>query len=170
MYSSIYLFFINCVALIIYWCCVTCNIIKHGIPRLTRSKIKPSKRKGESKTKKVLIVIIIVYFMCIFWFHFVVCFCFFCFFYLYVYQIKKFACCCTHCCWWGGGVIDYVSNVFILVAHRIENYHGSNTVFLVASLMSVVGGVFIIFATMALCYRSVVVHKNFFLCLRLVCR
>ncbi|KAJ8679601.1 hypothetical protein QAD02_015388, partial [Eretmocerus hayati] len=47
-----------------------------------------------------------------------------------------------------------------------ENYHGSNTVYLVATLMTVVGGVFIIFAGMALCYRSVVVHKNFSLCLR----
>ncbi|XP_026329342.1 uncharacterized protein LOC113237215 [Hyposmocoma kahamanoa] len=47
-----------------------------------------------------------------------------------------------------------------------ENYHGSNTVFLVAVLMSVVGGVFIVFAMSALCYRSVVVHKNFSLCLR----
>lgn len=36
--------------------------------------------------------------------------------------------------------------------------------------MSVVGGVFIVFALMALCYRSVVVHKNYSLCLRLVCR
>lgn len=51
-----------------------------------------------------------------------------------------------------------------------ENYHGSNTVFLVGMLMSVVGGVFVVFALMALCYRSVVVHKNFSLCLRLVCR
>ncbi|XP_049823271.1 disintegrin and metalloproteinase domain-containing protein 11 [Aethina tumida] len=47
-----------------------------------------------------------------------------------------------------------------------EDYHGSNTIFLVSTLMSVVGGVFIVFATMALCYRSVVVHKNFSLCLR----
>jgi hypothetical protein len=49
-----------------------------------------------------------------------------------------------------------------------ENYHSTNTVFLVVTLMSVVGGVFIMFALMALCYRSVVVHKNFSLCLRLV--
>lgn len=51
-----------------------------------------------------------------------------------------------------------------------ENYHGSNTVMLVVTLMSVVGSVFIVFAMMALCYRSVVVHKNFSLCLRLVSR
>ncbi|XP_033178317.1 disintegrin and metalloproteinase domain-containing protein 11 isoform X10 [Bombus impatiens] len=38
-----------------------------------------------------------------------------------------------------------------------ENYHGSNTVFLVGVLMSVVGGVFIVFALMALCYRE---HKS----------
>lgn len=53
---------------------------------------------------------------------------------------------------------------------RSEDYHGSNTIFLVSTLMSVVGGVFVVFATMALCYRSVVVHKNFSLCLRLVRR
>ncbi|XP_034671738.1 disintegrin and metalloproteinase domain-containing protein unc-71 isoform X4 [Drosophila subobscura] len=47
-----------------------------------------------------------------------------------------------------------------------ENYHGSNTVFLVGVLMSVVGFVFITFTLMALCYRSVVVHRNFSLCLR----
>jgi hypothetical protein len=49
-----------------------------------------------------------------------------------------------------------------------ENYHSTDTVYLVVSLMTVVGGVFIMFALMALCYRSVVVHKNFSLCLRLV--
>lgn len=49
-----------------------------------------------------------------------------------------------------------------------ENYHGSNTGFLVAVLVSVVSGVFITFALVALCYRSVVVHKNIALCLRLV--
>ncbi|XP_066909274.1 disintegrin and metalloproteinase domain-containing protein 12 isoform X4 [Halyomorpha halys] len=47
-----------------------------------------------------------------------------------------------------------------------ENSHSTNTVFLVGTLMSVVGGVFIVFALSALCYRSVVVHKNFSLCLR----
>ena len=51
-----------------------------------------------------------------------------------------------------------------------ENSHSTSTVFLVAMLMSIVGGVFISFALMALCYRSVVVHKNFTLCLRLVGR
>ncbi|CAO1336972.1 unnamed protein product [Diamesa tonsa] len=49
---------------------------------------------------------------------------------------------------------------------RYENYHGSNTGFLVAVLVSVVSGVFITFALVALCYRSVVVHKNLALCLR----
>ncbi|XP_031627825.1 disintegrin and metalloproteinase domain-containing protein unc-71 [Contarinia nasturtii] len=47
-----------------------------------------------------------------------------------------------------------------------ENYHGSNTMFLVGVLMSVVGFVFVTFTLMALCYRSVVVHRNFTLCLR----
>lgn len=55
-----------------------------------------------------------------------------------------------------------------VVWRETENYHSTDTVFLVVSLMSVVGGVFIMFALMALCYRSVVVHKNFSLCLRLV--
>lgn len=61
-------------------------------------------------------------------------------------------------------VCVYVSNK----RQTIANYHGSNTVFLVGVLMSVVGGVFVTFALMALCYRSVVVHNNFSLCLRLV--
>ncbi|XP_042884522.1 disintegrin and metalloproteinase domain-containing protein unc-71-like [Penaeus japonicus] len=43
---------------------------------------------------------------------------------------------------------------------------GSDTVFLVVGLVSGMGGVFFAFAFMALCYRSVVVHKNFSLCLR----
>lgn len=54
------------------------------------------------------------------------------------------------------------------IQRTIENYHGSNTVFLVGVLMSVVGFVFVTFTLMALCYRSVVVHRNFSLCLRLV--
>jgi hypothetical protein len=58
--------------------------------------------------------------------------------------------------------------VCLCLRHRAENSHSTNTVFLVGTLMSVVGGVFILFALMALCYRSVVVHKNFSLCLRLV--
>lgn len=45
---------------------------------------------------------------------------------------------------------------------------GHSTVFMVIVLVSVVGGVFIVFALMALCYRSVVVHRNLSLCLRLV--
>lgn len=49
-----------------------------------------------------------------------------------------------------------------------ENYHGSNTGFLVAVLVSVVSSVFIAFALVALCYRSSVIHKNIALCLRLV--
>lgn len=58
---------------------------------------------------------------------------------------------------------------FMFLGEQItENYHGSNTVFLVGVLMSVVGFVFVTFTLMALCYRSVVVHKNFTLCLRLV--
>ncbi|XP_065341414.1 disintegrin and metalloproteinase domain-containing protein 33 isoform X6 [Cloeon dipterum] len=40
-----------------------------------------------------------------------------------------------------------------------ENYHSTNTVFLVVSLMSVVGGVFIMFALMALCYRRSTLHS-----------
>lgn len=68
--------------------------------------------------------------------------------------------------WWRhGAVASHIHNAVRLTS---ESYHGSNTVFLVGTLMSVVGGVFIVFATMALCYRSVVVHKNFWLCLRLV--
>ncbi|XP_069167754.1 disintegrin and metalloproteinase domain-containing protein 23 isoform X6 [Procambarus clarkii] len=43
---------------------------------------------------------------------------------------------------------------------------GSDTVYLVIGLVSGMGGVFFAFAFMALCYRSVVVHKNFSLCLR----
>ncbi|XP_059352595.1 uncharacterized protein LOC130700381 isoform X6 [Daphnia carinata] len=43
---------------------------------------------------------------------------------------------------------------------------GHSTVFMVVMLVSVVGGVFIVFALMALCYRSVVVHRNLSLCLR----
>lgn len=45
---------------------------------------------------------------------------------------------------------------------------GSDTVYLVVGLVSGMGGVFFAFAFMALCYRSVVVHKNFSLCLRSV--
>lgn len=60
--------------------------------------------------------------------------------------------------------------LFLIIWNHAESYHSTNTVFLVVMLMSVVGGVFIVFALMALCYRSVVVHKNFSLCLRLVSR
>lgn len=49
-----------------------------------------------------------------------------------------------------------------------ENYHGSNTMFLVGVLMSVVGFVFITFTLMALCYRSVLIQRNFSFCIRLV--
>ncbi|XP_065578386.1 disintegrin and metalloproteinase domain-containing protein unc-71-like isoform X1 [Artemia franciscana] len=43
---------------------------------------------------------------------------------------------------------------------------GSSTLQLVITLVSAVGGVFIMFASMALCYRSVVVHRNLSLCVR----
>ncbi|XP_022902425.2 disintegrin and metalloproteinase domain-containing protein 12 isoform X4 [Onthophagus taurus] len=66
--------------------------------------------------------------------------------------------------------IQNLSEIMQKKETHYEDYHGSNTIFLVGTLMSVVGGVFIVFATMALCYRSVVVHKNFSLCLRLVGR
>ncbi|KAK9754756.1 Disintegrin [Popillia japonica] len=62
--------------------------------------------------------------------------------------------------------MDNLTSVMQKKETPYEDYHGSNTVFLVGTLMSVVGGVFIVFATLALCYRSVVVHKNFSLCLR----
>lgn len=79
---------------------------------------------------------------------------------------------CVHACWrWL--LVTHTDRrllVFFSGPKKTEDYHGSNTIFLVGTLMSVVGGVFIVFATMALCYRSVVVHKNFSLCLRLVSR
>ncbi|XP_058816038.1 disintegrin and metalloproteinase domain-containing protein 33 isoform X11 [Topomyia yanbarensis] len=52
---------------------------------------------------------------------------------------------------------DGLSAVMEKKTTRYANYHGSNTVFLVGVLMSVVGGVFVTFALMALCYR--VDHK-----------
>jgi hypothetical protein len=51
---------------------------------------------------------------------------------------------------------------------RAVDRSGHSTVFMVVMLVTVVGGVFIVFALMALCYRSVVVHRNLSLCLRLV--
>lgn len=48
------------------------------------------------------------------------------------------------------------------------DHSGTDTVFMVIVLVSVVGGVFVLFALMALCYRSVTVHSNLSLCLRLV--
>ncbi|XP_058444693.1 disintegrin and metalloproteinase domain-containing protein 33 isoform X9 [Malaya genurostris] len=53
---------------------------------------------------------------------------------------------------------DGLSAVMEKKTTRYANYHGSNTVFLVGVLMSVVGGVFVTFALMALCYR--VDHKS----------
>ncbi|XP_065200094.1 disintegrin and metalloproteinase domain-containing protein 11 isoform X3 [Planococcus citri] len=46
-----------------------------------------------------------------------------------------------------------------------ENAHSTNTVNLVGVLMAACGGVFTVFTTVALCYRSVVVHKSFSHCL-----
>uniref|UniRef100_A0A8D8SE29 Disintegrin and metalloproteinase domain-containing protein 11 n=1 Tax=Cacopsylla melanoneura TaxID=428564 RepID=A0A8D8SE29_9HEMI len=46
------------------------------------------------------------------------------------------------------------------------NDYSTNTIMLVFSLMMIVGGIFVLFTTMALCYRSVVVHKTFVPCLR----
>ena len=48
------------------------------------------------------------------------------------------------------------------------DHKGHSTVVMVIILVSVVGGVFVLFALMALCYRSVVVHRNLSLCIRLV--
>ncbi|XP_055626644.1 disintegrin and metalloproteinase domain-containing protein unc-71 isoform X4 [Toxorhynchites rutilus septentrionalis] len=49
---------------------------------------------------------------------------------------------------------EVLSGVMEKKTTRYANYHGSNTVFLVGVLMSVVGGVFVTFALMALCYRK----------------
>lgn len=65
-------------------------------------------------------------------------------------------------------VLSFFQSLIVFFSKKKENYHGSNTMFLVGVLMSMVGFVFITFTLMALCYRSVVVHRNFTLCLRLV--
>jgi len=58
--------------------------------------------------------------------------------------------------------------VLLIDVRSAVDRSGHNTVAMVVLLVSAVGGVFILFALMALCYRSVVVHRNFSLCLRLV--
>ena len=70
--------------------------------------------------------------------------------------VGRFVCCCCCCCWTTQPKRPTVDR------------SGHSTVFMVVMLVSVVGGVFIVFALMALCYRSVVVHRNLSLCLRLV--
>lgn len=58
----------------------------------------------------------------------------------------------------------------VVTGHGVTSVgqQGSDTVFLVVGLVSGMGGVFFAFAFMALCYRSVVVHNNYTLCLRSV--
>lgn len=103
---------------------------------------------------------------------------FFSFFFLFLFFLSLFRCLARCLCVYE--CIDSLWNSWAFLTlyvknqhkkktkNKIENYHGSDTIFLVGVLTSAVGFVFVTFTLMALCYRSVVVHQNFTMCIRLV--